>query len=62
MQDVRYGSAVEKLLISKERMKHYAKEGDWFKVDLIESRLATYMSNAREARDNLQQLYYNCVF
>ena len=60
--DTKYGSAVEKLLISKERMKHYANEGDWFKVDLIESRLATYMSNAREARDNLQQLYYNCVF
>lgn len=62
MQDVRYGCAVEKLLISKERMKHYANEGDWFKVDLIESRLATYMNNAREARDNLKQLYYNCVF
>lgn len=60
--DTKYGSAVEKLLISKERMRHYADEGDWFKVDLIESRLGTYMNNAHEAQDNLKQLYYNCVF
>ena len=43
-------------------MKHYADESDWFKVELIEARLATYISNAQEAKDNLSQLYYNCVF
>jgi hypothetical protein len=62
IQDTKYGCALEKLLISKERMKHYADESDWFKVELIEARLATYISNAQEAKDSLTQLYYNCVF
>lgn len=60
--DIKYGSAIEKLLISKERIRHYAKDEDWFKVDLIESRVKTYVWNAREAEDNLIQLYYNYVF
>lgn len=62
IQDTKYGCALEKLLISKERMKYYADESDWFKVELIEARLATYTSNAQEAKDSLTQLYYNCVF
>jgi len=60
--DIKYGNAVEKLLISKEKIKYYAEESDWFKVDFIESRVKTYVWNAQEAKDNLTQLYYNCVF
>jgi len=43
-------------------MRQYANEGDWFKVNLFEDRLKTYMHKAQVAKDNLTQLYYNCVF
>jgi hypothetical protein len=61
-QDTKYGCALEKLKFSKERMRQYANEGDWFKVNLFEDRLKTYMHKAQVAKDNLTQLYYNCVF
>ena len=53
---------IEKLTFSKERMRQYANEGDWFKVNLFEDRLKTYMHKARYALKQLNTMYFNHVF
>lgn len=60
--DDTYSINIEKLKVSKERMKYYAKEGDWFKVNLFEDRLKTYLHKARSALKQLNTMYFNHVF
>ena len=60
--DEQFSINIEKLKFSKERMKQYANEGDWFKVNLFEDRLKTYMYKARYARKQLNTMYFNHVF
>ena len=60
--DEQFSSAMLKLHFSKEKMKQYATEGDWFKVNLFEDRLKTYMHKARSALKQLNTMYFNHVF
>ena len=60
--DEAFSVNIEKLKFSKERMRQYANEGDWFKVNLFEDRLKTYMHNARYALKQLNTMYFNHVF
>ena len=60
--DEQFSSAMLKLHFSKEKMKQYATEGDWFKVNLFEDRLKTYMHKARSALKQLNTMYFNRVF
>ena len=60
--DEQFSMNIEKLQFSKERMRQYANEGDWFKVNLFEDRLKTYMHKARYALQRLNTMYYNHVF
>ena len=60
--DEAFSVNIEKLKFSKERMRQYANEGDWFKVNLFEDRLRTYMHKARYALKQLNTMYFNHVF
>ena len=60
--DDQFSSAMLKLYFSKEKMKQYAIEGDWFKVNLFEDRLKTYMHKARDALNQLNTMYFNYIF
>ena len=60
--DEQFSINIEKLKFSKERMRQYANEGDWFKVNLFEDRLKTYMHKARYALKQLNTMYFNHVF
>ena len=60
--DEQFSINIEKLKFAKERMRQYADEGDWFKVNLFEDRLKTYMYKARSALKQLNTMYFNHVF
>jgi len=60
--DEKFSNAVLKLHIAKEKMMYYSKEADWFKVNLFDDRLKTYMHKARQALQQLNTMYYNHVF
>ena len=60
--DEQFSSAIQKLHFSKEKMKQYTIEGDWFKVNLFEDRLKTYIYKARSALNTLNTMYFNHVF
>ena len=60
--DEQFSINIEKLHFSKEKMRYYANEGDWFKVNLFEDRLKTYMHKARYALKQLNTMYFNHVF